>query len=95
MTKQSDTNIEALMQAIVSLENKDEAFSFFTDLCTPSELESMSDRWRIVPLLRDGVPYREIHERTAVSVATITRVARCLNLGSGGYNLIADRVKSS
>lgn len=95
MTKKLDTHIEALMQAIASINNKEEAAHFFTDLCTPSELESMADRWQIVPLLRDGVPYREIHDRTGVSVATITRVARCINLGSGGYSLIADRVKSS
>ncbi len=55
----------------------------------------MADRWQIVPLLRDGVPYREIHARTGVSVATITRVARCIHLGSGGYSLIADRAKLS
>ncbi len=94
MTKKLDVRIETLMQAIASIKNKEEAFDFFTDLCTPSELEAMADRWQIVPLLRDGIPYREIHERTGVSVATITRVARCINLGSGGYSLIADRVKS-
>lgn len=94
MTKKLDIQIETLMQAIASIKNKEEAFHFFTDLCTPSELEAMADRWQIVPLLRDGIPYREIHERTGVSVATITRVARCINLGSGGYSLIADRVKS-
>lgn len=95
MTKKPDFKIEALMQAISLTKNKEEALLFFTDLCTPSELESMADRWQVVPLLREGVPYREIHERTGVSVATITRVARCINLGSGGYSLIADRVKSS
>ena len=95
MKKKLDTHIEALMQAIASINNKEEAILFFTDLCTPSELESMASRWQIVPLLRDGVPYREIHVRTGVSVATITRVARCIHLGSGGYSLITDRVKSS
>ncbi len=94
MTKKLDIHIEKLMQAIALLNNNEEALHFFTDLCTPSELEAMADRWQIVPLLRDGVPYREIHERTGVSVATITRVARCIHLGSGGYSLIADRVKS-
>lgn len=95
MTKTLDLKIDTLMHAIALTKNKEEAFHFFTDLCTPSELESMADRWQVVPLLRDGIPYREIHERTGVSVATITRVARCLHLGSGGYSLIADRVKSS
>ncbi len=79
------------MQAISLLKNQDEALAFFTDLCTPAELEAMVDRWDVVPLLRQGIPYRTIHEQTGVSVTTITRVARCLSFGTGGYNLIADR----
>lgn len=55
------------------------------DLCTPAELEALTDRWRVVPYLLDALPYREIHDRTAVSITTIGRVARCLNTGSGGY----------
>lgn len=86
--------IAHLMQAIASLENQEEATCFFTDLCTPAELEAMADRWQVVPLLRQGVPYRSIHEKTGVSVATITRVARCLNLGTGGYALIAKRLST-
>ena len=45
----------------------------------------MTDRWRVVPLLLDAVPYREIHDRTGVSVTTIGRVARTLERGAGGY----------
>ena len=45
----------------------------------------MTDRWRVVPLIAQGVPYREIHDRTAVSVTTIGRVARTLDRGAGGY----------
>ena len=87
-TKES---FQELMQAISLLKSSDEATSFFVDLCTPAELEAMADRWQVVPLLRKGIPYRTIHEETGVSVTTITRVARCLNLGSGGYTLISDR----
>ena len=79
------------MQAISLLKRQDEAMAFFVDLCTPAELEAMADRWQVVPLLRKGVPYRTIHDETGVSVTTITRVARCLTLGSGGYTLISDR----
>ncbi|MCL9685403.1 YerC/YecD family TrpR-related protein [Legionella maioricensis] len=82
-----------LMYAISLLKNQEEALNFFTDLCTPAELESMADRWQVVPLLRQGIPYRTIHEQTGVSVTTITRVARCLSFGTGGYNLIADRTE--
>lgn len=80
-----------LMHAVSLLKNEEEAMQFFTDLCTPAELESMADRWQVIPLLRQGIPYRTIHDQTGVSVTTITRVARCLSLGTGGYNLIADR----
>lgn len=62
------------------------------DLCTPAELEAIADRWRVVPLLLDETPYREIHDRTGVSVTTIGRIARCLSFGAGGYRLAAERV---
>lgn len=84
-----------LMQTISQLKNKEEALQFFTDLCTPAELESMADRWQVVPLLKQGIPYRTIHEQTGVSVTTITRVARSLSFGTGGYNLMAERMEES
>ncbi|MBA2656276.1 MAG: helix-turn-helix domain-containing protein [Tatlockia sp.] len=84
---------QQLMQAISLLKNEQEALAFFTDLCTPAELEAMADRWVVVPLLRQGISYRVIQEQTGVSVTTITRVARCLSMGSGGYTLIADRLE--
>ncbi|WED44536.1 YerC/YecD family TrpR-related protein [Legionella cardiaca] len=88
-------SIHHLMHAISLIKNEDEAFAFFTDLCTPAEIEAMADRWEVVPLLQKNIPYRTIHEQTGVSVTTITRVARCLTFGSGGYQLIADRMESS
>lgn len=88
-------SIHQLMQAISLLKDKEETLAFFTDLCTPAELESMVDRWQVVPLLQQGIPYRTIHEQTGVSVTTITRVARCFRMGSGGYLLIAERLEQS
>jgi len=86
---------QQLMQAISVLKDPEEAKAFFTDLCTPAELESMADRWQVVPLLQKGMPYRTIHDETGVSVTTITRVARSLTMGSGGYLLIAERLEQS
>ena len=77
--------IEALADVLARLEGRDEVRAFLEDLCTPAELEALSDRWQVVPLLLDGVPYRDIHDRTGVSVTTIGRVARCLTHGAGGY----------
>ncbi|HEV7122192.1 MAG TPA: YerC/YecD family TrpR-related protein [Rhodanobacter sp.] len=81
----------SLYQALLSLRSADEMAAFLRDLCTPAELEVLVDRWRVVPYLLEGVPYREIHERTAVSITTVGRVARYLNQGSGGYLAAAAR----
>jgi TrpR-related protein YerC/YecD len=93
MTKKcnEEQKIRALMRAIGCIHNEQEGLDFFMDLCSPSELDAMADRWQVLILLREGVSYRVIQDRTGVSLATITRVARSMNLGNGGYALIADR----
>ena len=83
---------QSLAEALLALRDPAEVQAFLADLCTPAELEALSDRWRVVPLLLEGAPYREIHDRTAVSVTTIGRVARCLQLGEGGYRIAAARL---
>lgn len=84
--------IGALAEVLARLKDAEEVRAFLQDLCTPAELEAMGDRWRVVPMLLQGVPYREIHERTKVSVTTIGRVARCLKRGAGGYGAAARRL---
>ena len=79
--------LDALAQALSGLADAAAFKAFLQDLCTPAELEAMTDRWRVVPLLQQGMPYREIHELTQVSVTTIGRVARTLERGAGGYAL--------
>ena len=81
-----------LYEAVLSLRTVAEMSAFFRDLCTPAEREALTDRWRVIPWLRRGVPYREIHEHTGVSVTTIGRVARFLSEGHGGYRIAAERV---
>ena len=85
--------IEGLAQALAALDSAEEIRAFLEDLCTPAELEAMGDRWRVVPQLLQGVPYREIHDRTLVSVTTIGRVARTLERGTGGYGAAARRLR--
>ena len=84
--------IDALASAFASLERVEDIRAFLEDLCTPAELEAMGDRWRVVPELLQGLPYREIHDRTQVSVTTIGRVARSLERGAGGYRAAARRL---
>ncbi len=78
-------SVESLAQAFNSLKNAEQAYAFLIDLCTPAELEALADRWQVVEPLTRAVPYRQIHDETGVSVTTIGRVARCLELGAGGY----------
>ena len=84
-----------LYQAILSLRSDEECRQFFTDLCTPAELEALVDRWAVVAYLNDGLPYRQIHALTGVSVTTIGRVARFLTAGNGGYGTALERLNSS
>jgi TrpR-related protein YerC/YecD len=82
-----------LCAAIAALQSADECRAFFRDLCTPAELQAMADRWAVVEWLRRGLPYREIHRMTGVSVTTIGRVARFLGNGNGGYDVAVRRLE--
>lgn len=86
---------DALFRALVSLESVDECRAFLRDLCTPAELQALVDRWQVVELLEQGLPYRKIHDLTGVSVTTIGRVARFLTDGFGGYETAIRRTARS
>jgi TrpR-related protein YerC/YecD len=86
----AEASLDALSAAFAALASSADVRAFLEDLCTPAELEAMSDRWKVVPLIAEGVPYREIHDRTLVSVTTIGRVARTLERGTGGYGRALD-----
>src|SRR5271165_2281169 len=92
--RQEQQHERALCAAVLALRSVEECRAFFRDLCTPAELQAMADRWAVVDWLMRGVPYREINRLTGVSVTTISRVARCLADGNGGYSLIVRRTRS-
>lgn len=96
MTKNffSDESMRKLFRAFLSLKSEEECVSFFSDLCTISELKSMSQRLTVASLLREEKTYAEITEETGVSAATISRVARALDYGEDGYKLILDRIEA-
>jgi TrpR-related protein YerC/YecD len=81
-----------LYEAIQTLRTVEECRQFFRDLCTPAEVQALSDRWTVVQLLEKDMPYREIQRVTGVSVTTIGRVARYLATGHGGYALARARL---
>jgi len=94
MLKQDDAAAErrALFSAVLSLKDAADCAAFFADLCTPAELDALAGRWKVARLLDKGIPYREISEKTGISTATVTRVARCLTYGKeGGYRRLLGR----
>ncbi len=88
-----DKAANSMLAAILALQTRKEVGQFLTDLCTPAELEAMFDRWQVVLLLREGLSYRDIAQRTGVSVTTIGRVARFKHMGEGGYQVALNRLE--
>ena len=86
---------DALFRAVQSLDDIHEIRNFFKDLCTPAELQAFVDRWQVVEMLQQDLPYRRIHDLTGVSVTTIGRVARFLADGFGGYAAALEHVDDS
>ena len=87
-------SVESLFEAILTLENKEECFSFFEDLCTVNELLSLSQRFEVATMLRKHDTYLKIAEKTGASTATISRVNRSLNYGEDGYSIVFSRMES-
>jgi TrpR-related protein YerC/YecD len=88
-------DVEALFEALLRLDDIDEAERFFRDLCTLNELRDMAQRWAVVRLLAAGLHYAEVSRRTGASTATITRIASWLNHGEGGYRAMLDKLDAS
>jgi len=84
----------SLSEALLCLETSQEMKQFLEDLCTPAEIEAMVDRWRVAQLVNQGYSYRDIREITEVSVTTIGRVARFMEMGTGGYRTVLERIGS-
>ena len=83
-------SVDRLFDAFLRLKTREECYDFFEDICTVKEIEDMAKRLDTAFLLDDGVNYRDICEQVGVSTATISRVNRCLNYGSGGYRKMLD-----
>lgn len=93
MNKKIKTDaVDHLFEAILSLESREECYSFFEDLCTVNELLSLSQRFEVVAMLRDHKTYLDIAEKTGASTATISRVNRSLNYGNDGYEMVFSRM---
>lgn len=91
-SKLKSKDLDFLFEAILKLESIGECYDFFEDICTVSELKLLSQRLHVAKMLKEKKTYTEIAEETKASTATISRVNRCLNYGSDGYNNILDKL---
>ena len=96
MSKKIHTEaVDHLFEAILSLKNKEECYTFFEDVCTINELLSLSQRFEVARMLRQKKTYLEISEKTGASTATISRVNRSLTYGNDGYDMDFSRIEKN
>ena len=93
MTKFKDAYTDEMFEGILKLKNIDECYAFFTDLCTPREIKSMSQRYTVAKMLLDKRVYSDIVNETGASTATISRVNHSFENGFDGYKMVFDRIK--
>ena len=86
---------DLLMESLLHLKNREDAYRFFEDLCTIAEVKSMAQRIEVATMLRDGVTYQEIARETGASSATISRVNRALIYGADGYRRVLDSMEEN
>ena len=87
-SKQADS----LFEAVLSLENMDECYRFFEDICTIKEIQAIAQRLEVAKLLKNNKTYNEIEEATGASTATISRINRSLNYGADGYKIVFEKL---
>lgn len=88
-------SLDRLFETFLNLETKEECYEYFEDLCTIKELQDMSQRLDAAILLSEGQSYQKITQQVSISTATIGRVSKCLNYGSGGYRKAIEKLKKS
>lgn len=87
-------DIDELFDAILTLEDREDCYRFFEDICTINEIHAISQRLQVAKLLSEKKTYNEIEDKTSASTATISRINKCLVYGAEGYKRVLDRLKN-
>ena len=88
-------DIDELFKAILLLENEEDCYRFFEDICTINEIHSIAQRLQVARLLSEDKTYSESESITKASTATISRINKCLVYGADGYRRIIERLRES
>ena len=86
-----NSDVDALFEAVLTLETLEECYAFFEDACTIKEILDISQRFKAAKMLSSGANYADISSETGMSTATISRVSKCLEYGAGGYKTAIER----
>lgn len=92
-SKMEGKEMDFLCEAFLSIKTKEECYRFFDDICTITEIKALEQRLHVAKMLKEKKTYHEIAAETGASTATISRVNRCLNYGSDGYQIILSRLE--
>lgn len=87
--------LDQLFDAVLSLQSREECYQFFDDIATMNEIHSIAQRLQVAKMLTEGHTYAKIEKETKASTATISRVRRCIDYGSGGYDMVLERMSKS
>ncbi|QAT42596.1 YerC/YecD family TrpR-related protein [Aminipila luticellarii] len=87
-------DIDELFKAILTLQDEEDCYRFFEDICTINEIHAIAQRLQVAKLLSEKKTYSEIEEATKASTATISRINKCLVYGSEGYQRVLDRLNN-
>lgn len=85
--------MDSLFEAVLELKNMEDCYCFFEDLCTMKELSDMAQRLEAAKMLLKGYTYDQIVKSVEISTATISRINRCIQYGTGGYKMAAIRTQ--
>ncbi|MDD4377649.1 MAG: YerC/YecD family TrpR-related protein [Eubacteriales bacterium] len=85
-------DIDELFKAILTLEDEEDCYRFFEDICTINEIHAIAQRLQVAKLLSEKKTYNEIEEITKASTATISRINKCLVYGADGYTRVLERL---
>ncbi|AAK80622.1 TrpR-related protein YerC/YecD [Clostridium acetobutylicum] len=92
-SKLESETLDFLCDAILTLENREECYRFFDDIFTINEIKTIEQRLQVAKMLKEKHTYSDISAETGASTATISRVNRCINYGSDGYNIVLRRLE--
>ncbi|MCF7927261.1 MAG: TrpR-like protein YerC/YecD [Candidatus Izimaplasma sp.] len=91
--KVQNDEIDKLFEAILTLDNKEECYRFFDDLCTVNELQAFGQRLKVAKLLIEKKTYQQIEKQTGISAATISKISKSFAFGPGGYEMVINKLK--